>query len=57
MIHNSMVGIATGYRLDDGSEFESQRGHKYPILHIGQAGSGTHPASCPIGTKDKVAGV
>jgi hypothetical protein len=36
-------------RMTGGSEFESRYGHEFSFLHIGQTGSGTHPASYPMG--------
>jgi hypothetical protein len=41
---DSIVGIATGYGLDD-------RGLKiFSVVHVVQTGSGPHPVSCPVGT-------
>jgi hypothetical protein len=61
--HDSSVGIALGYRLDDwGSRVQFlERAGNYS-LHCVQNGSGAHPASYPMGTRGsfpggKVAGV
>jgi hypothetical protein len=51
LTRDSVVGIATGYGLDNrGSEFESQWGQEFSVLHLIQTGSGVHPTSCPMGT-------
>jgi hypothetical protein len=60
----SSVGIATGYGLDDwmiGVRFPAGAGN-FSLHYRVQNGSGTHPASCPMGTGgsfcgDKAAGV
>jgi hypothetical protein len=71
MFHNylfnflhSSVGIALGYGLNDGStrfRFQKRAGN-FSLHHSVQNGSGSHPASYPMGTRgsfseDKVAGV
>jgi hypothetical protein len=49
---DSVVGIATGYRLDEwGLDFESQWGQEFSVLHVVQTGSGVHPTSYPMGTQ------
>jgi hypothetical protein len=57
---DSSVGIALGYGLDDqGSRVRFQAGAGNFSLHRVQNGSGTHPASYPMGTRgsgDKAAG-
>jgi hypothetical protein len=45
-----VVGIATGW-MTEGSEFESQQGQEFSLLHIVQIGSGVHPTSYPVGTR------
>jgi hypothetical protein len=61
--HDSSVGIALGYRLDNrGSRVRFPAGAGNFSLHHGvQNGSGAHPASYPMGTRgsfpgDEVAG-
>jgi hypothetical protein len=55
---DSVVGIATGYRLDDRSVgLESRQSHEFSLLHVVQTGSGVHPTSYPMGTGGKAAGV
>jgi hypothetical protein len=50
---NSSVDIATKE-----SEFETQKGQDFSLLHVVQTGSGVHPTSYPMGTGGgKVAGV
>jgi hypothetical protein len=45
---DSVVGIATGYGLDDrGFELESGWDQEFSLLHVVQIGSGAHPASYP----------
>jgi hypothetical protein len=39
---NSLIGIATGYGLDD-------RGFAFALLHVVQTGPGVHPNSYPVG--------
>jgi hypothetical protein len=34
----------------EGSEFESQKGQEFSLLHVVQTGSGVHPTSYPMGT-------
>jgi hypothetical protein len=47
----SVVGIATGYRLDDqGVGVLVPVGQELSLLHIVHTGSGVHPTSCPMGT-------
>jgi hypothetical protein len=49
---NSAVGIATGYGLDDqmiGIQFPVGAGN-FSLRHRSQTGSGSHPASYPVGT-------
>jgi hypothetical protein len=43
-----VVSIATGYRLDDGSEFESRQGQEFSLLQVVQTSPGAHPASYPM---------
>jgi hypothetical protein len=52
-ICDSSVGIATGYGLDDrmmGVQFPAGAGNFPRRRHV-QTGSGTHPASYPMGTE------
>jgi hypothetical protein len=56
---DSSVGIALGYGLDDqGSRvrFPSGAGNFF-LLHRVQNGSGAHPASYPVDTRDSFPGV
>jgi hypothetical protein len=55
---DSSVGIALGYGLDDrGSRVRFSVGAGNSSLHYRvQNGSGTHPASCPMGTMDSFPG-
>jgi hypothetical protein len=54
----SVVGIATGYGLDDREVvFESRWGQELSLLHVVQTGSGVHPASYPMGTGSPFPGV
>jgi hypothetical protein len=47
---DSVVGIATGYGLDDqGIGFGVPLESKFSLLHIVQTGSGAQPASYPMG--------
>jgi hypothetical protein len=57
ILHTNMTGAgiaqsvwrqATGWTAK-GSEFESQWGQEFSLLHIIQTGSGIHPASYPMG--------
>jgi hypothetical protein len=50
--HDSSVGIAMGYGLDDwGSRFRFPAGAgNFSFHHRVQNGSGAHPASYPMGT-------
>jgi hypothetical protein len=59
IIHrDSSVGIATGYGLDDrGVGVRVSVRSNFSLLHVVQTGSGVHPASYPIGTKDSFPGV
>jgi hypothetical protein len=34
----------------EGSEFESQKGQEFSLLHVVQTGSGVNPPSYPMGT-------
>jgi hypothetical protein len=46
----SAASIATGYGLDDREvEVRMSVGSRISFIHIAQIGSGTHPASHPIG--------
>jgi hypothetical protein len=48
---DSVVGVATGYWLDDrGVGIRVPLGQEFSLLHVVQTGSGTHPASYPLGT-------
>jgi hypothetical protein len=51
---DSSVGIALGYGLDDrGSRVQLPAGAgNFSLHHRVQNGSGAHPASYPMGTKD-----
>jgi hypothetical protein len=58
LLQFSVVGIATGYALDDrASKFESRYCKKCSLLHIVQTGSGVHPVSYPMFTGVSVSGV
>jgi hypothetical protein len=51
MERNSAVGIATGYGLDGrGVGVRVPVGSIIFFFHVVQTGSGTHPASYPMGT-------
>jgi hypothetical protein len=56
--HDSSVGIALGYGLDDrGSRVRFQAGAgNFSIHHCVQNGYGAHPASYPMGTRDTFPG-
>jgi hypothetical protein len=47
---DNAFGIATGYRLDEGSEFEYRWGQEFSLLQVTQTGPGVHPTSYPMGT-------
>jgi hypothetical protein len=48
---DSVVGIATGYGLDDqGVGVRVPVGQEFSILHVVQTGFGVHPTSYPMGT-------
>jgi hypothetical protein len=47
---DSIVGIATGYGLDRGTEFRVPVGQEFSLLHVVQTGPGTNPTSYLIGT-------
>jgi hypothetical protein len=48
---DSVVGIATGYGLDDwGVEVESRKDQEFSRLQSVHTGSGAHPTSYPMGT-------
>jgi hypothetical protein len=55
---DSSVGIALGYRLDDrGSRVRFLAGAKnFSLHHRVQNGSGAHPVSYPMGTRDSFLG-
>jgi hypothetical protein len=47
---DSVVGIATGYRLDvRGVRVQVPVGKEFSFLHFVQNGSGAHPTSYPMG--------
>jgi hypothetical protein len=49
---DNLVGIATGYGLDDvggGGSSSPFRVKKFSLLHIVQTGSEVHPSSYPLG--------
>jgi hypothetical protein len=56
--HDSSVGIALGYGLDDqGSRFRFPAGTgNFFLHHRVQNGSGAHPASYPMGTRGSFPG-
>jgi hypothetical protein len=56
--HDSSVGIATGYGLNDrGSRVRFPTGAgNFSLHHRVQNGSGAHPASYPVGTRDSFFG-
>jgi hypothetical protein len=56
--HDSSVGIALGYGLDDrGSRVRNSAGAgNLSLQHRVQNGSGAHPASYPMGTKGSFPG-
>jgi hypothetical protein len=47
---DSVVGIATGYGLDDGGIGVRVPAQEFSLLNVVQTGFGTHPASYPMGT-------
>jgi hypothetical protein len=52
-----LSGITLGYGLDD-RWFESRQGlGNFSLHHRVQTGSGAHPTSYPVGTKDSFPGV
>jgi hypothetical protein len=56
---DSSVGIAIGYELDDGGSrvpFPAGTGN-FSLHHRVQNGSGSHPASYPMGTRGYFSGV
>jgi hypothetical protein len=55
---DSVVGIATGYGLDDrGVGVRVPVGSKFSLLHVVQTGSGDHPSSYPMRTGGSFPGV
>jgi hypothetical protein len=55
---DSVVGIATGYGLDDqGVGVRVPTGTRISLLHVVQTGSGVHPTSYPMGTGNPFPGV
>jgi hypothetical protein len=55
--HDSAVGIATGYGLDDGGVgFRVPVRARFSPLHIIQIGYGVHSASYPMGTGGSITG-
>jgi hypothetical protein len=46
----SVVGIATGYGLEDRGGRSSSPGRVKNFLHVVQTGSGVHPTSYLVGT-------
>jgi hypothetical protein len=51
-----VVGIATGYGLDDGEVgVRVLVGSRISLLHVVQTGSGVHPTSYTVGTGGKAA--
>jgi hypothetical protein len=53
---DSVVGIATGYGLDDRGGRGSSFGNVKNFLHDVHSGSRAHPAFYPMGTGGKAAG-
>jgi hypothetical protein len=56
---DSSVGVALGYGLDDRSSrvrFPAGAGN-FSLHHCIQNGSGAHPASYPMGTRDSYPGI
>jgi hypothetical protein len=54
---DSVVGIATGYGLDDrGVGVRVSVGQDFSPLHIVQTGSGAHLTSYPMGTRGSFLG-
>jgi hypothetical protein len=56
MLHNlcyrsreSVVGIATGYGLDDRGVGVRVKGQAFSLFRVDQTGSGAHAAYCPMG--------
>jgi hypothetical protein len=48
---DSSVGIATGYRLEDGGvKVQVPVRQEFSLLHAVQTGSGVHPTSYTMGT-------
>jgi hypothetical protein len=54
-VRDSVVGIATGYGLDDSGR-SSSPGKVKNFLRVIQTGSGAHPVSHPMGTGGIAAG-
>jgi hypothetical protein len=54
---DSVVGIATGYGLDDRSEFKSRKSQEFSLLQLVQIDFGAHPTFYPVGTGDSFAGI
>jgi hypothetical protein len=56
--HDSSVGTAPGYGMDDwGSRVRFRAGAgNFSLHHSVQNGSGAHPASYPMGTRDSFPG-
>jgi hypothetical protein len=55
-VAQSVQRLATGWTTE-GSEFESQYGQEFSLLHVVQTGSGAHPASYSMGTGGSFPGV
>jgi hypothetical protein len=55
---DNAVGVATGYGMDgQGVGVRVPRGKNFLFLHVVQTGPGNHPASYPMGTGGRAAGV
>jgi hypothetical protein len=51
MTRGSIIGIATGYGLDDrGIGVRVPVGQEFSLLQVFKTGSRAHPASYPVGT-------
>jgi hypothetical protein len=42
--------------MTEGSEFESQEGKEFSLLHVSHTGSGAHPASYAMGAEGSFSG-
>jgi hypothetical protein len=54
-IAQSVQRLSTGW-TNKGSQFESRWGQEFSLLHVVETGSGTHPASHPMGIGGNIPG-